>query len=468
MTTGGRRDAVVRGHAVGEGDPVSRSCECTRRTLHVTATRPGHQRGAAWHRDRDRRGGGAVRPRGRCCRSTRSAPREVGLSPSASPFRKLDGGQPDRVPRRGGLPGRAADARVCASSSGRSSRVEKFPWVQVPGGRDRRGDRAGRRAAADRRQERGLQAGVRQLLEPRARSSSTAARRACSARCCRRARCVPIHPVAFLVHHRRRRSTACRSRPTSRGQAERRRADARSRSACRPSSCASIGHRARRRPLDIVGIVTALEGEPLPSGDIASRLGGFADIAAMEASNAGGSTATTDAEIIEVLLGSKNTLHNNYQDFQAFLDARRQDRPAARPAALRRLPAEPVPRARRDGADARREPGRGRGHQGASSACRRSTRRAPSSSSARSCGPATAASGRSRCAPASTRSTRACYAAEIVPTSILTLNWADGHVGGAQPRRAPVADRRQEPRGLRLPDRPAGADPRARHARRRR
>lgn len=72
--------------------------------------------------------------------------------------------------------------------------------------------------------------------------------------------------------------------------------------------------------VDLVGVVTALEGEPLPSGDIASRLGGFEDVAAIEASNAGGSTTTTDAELIDMLLGSKNTLHNNYQDFQAFLD----------------------------------------------------------------------------------------------------------------------------------------------------
>src|SRR5215212_11630973 len=72
--------------------------------------------------------------------------------------------------------------------------------------------------------------------------------------------------------------------------------------------------------IDLVGVVTALEGGPLPSGDIASRLGGFEDVAAIEASNAGGSTTTTDAELIDLLLGSKNTLHNNYQDFQAFLD----------------------------------------------------------------------------------------------------------------------------------------------------
>src|SRR5439155_23688866 len=68
-------------------------------------------------------------------------------------------------------------------------------------------------------------------------------------------------------------------------------------------------------PQDVVGIVTALEGEPLPLGDVASRLGGFDDISAME------QVEGNDSQIIEVLLGSKNTMHNNYQDFQKFLDA---------------------------------------------------------------------------------------------------------------------------------------------------
>ena len=66
--------------------------------------------------------------------------------------------------------------------------------------------------------------------------------------------------------------------------------------------------------VDVVGIVTTYEGDPLPSGDIASRLGGFADVSQLEASK------VTDQQIIEVLLGNKNNLHNNYQDFQAFLD----------------------------------------------------------------------------------------------------------------------------------------------------
>jgi hypothetical protein len=67
-------------------------------------------------------------------------------------------------------------------------------------------------------------------------------------------------------------------------------------------------------PQDMIGVVTTLEGEPLPAGDIANRLGGFDDVAAME------TTENSDSEIIELLLGSKNTLHNNYQDFQAFVD----------------------------------------------------------------------------------------------------------------------------------------------------
>ncbi len=73
-------------------------------------------------------------------------------------------------------------------------------------------------------------------------------------------------------------------------------------------------------PLDMVGIVTVLEGEPLSSGDIASRLGGYEDIAVMMQSPADGTPSETDAKVIEILLGSKNVLHNNYQDFQAFLE----------------------------------------------------------------------------------------------------------------------------------------------------
>ena len=80
---------------------------------------------------------------------------------------------------------------------------------------------------------------------------------------------------------------------------------------------------------DMVGVVTALEGDPLPSSDIACRLTGiarqdgdgpdkrtgFSDLEAMMQD-----TTKKDLDIIETLLGNKNALHNNYQDFQAFID----------------------------------------------------------------------------------------------------------------------------------------------------
>ncbi len=72
------------------------------------------------------------------------------------------------------------------------------------------------------------------------------------------------------------------------------------------------------RVLDMIGIVTALEGEPLPAGDIASRLGGFADIEALETA-AGGNTAM-DARLIETILGNQGDKHGAYQDFQKFLE----------------------------------------------------------------------------------------------------------------------------------------------------
>lgn len=68
---------------------------------------------------------------------------------------------------------------------------------------------------------------------------------------------------------------------------------------------------APREGKDIVGVITTLDGPP--SGDIASRIGGFRDVIDMEAA---GSTPT---EIIQTVLQSKNGLHNNYQNFTEFL-----------------------------------------------------------------------------------------------------------------------------------------------------
>jgi uncharacterized membrane protein YqiK len=67
--------------------------------------------------------------------------------------------------------------------------------------------------------------------------------------------------------------------------------------------------------VDMIGIVTTLEGSPLPKGAIANRLGDFADIGELEMK-----PETSDAELVEAILSVKNEAHNNYQDFQAFLD----------------------------------------------------------------------------------------------------------------------------------------------------
>jgi hypothetical protein len=69
------------------------------------------------------------------------------------------------------------------------------------------------------------------------------------------------------------------------------------------------------KTIDMVGIVETLEGEPLPSGDIACRLGRFDDVKKME------TDARREVEIADVLIGNQNERHNNYQDYQMFLDA---------------------------------------------------------------------------------------------------------------------------------------------------
>jgi hypothetical protein len=68
--------------------------------------------------------------------------------------------------------------------------------------------------------------------------------------------------------------------------------------------------------VDMIGVVTSLDGEPLPAGAIASRLGGFKDVSEVE-----GKAGITDFELMALILGSKNDQHNNYQDFQKFLEA---------------------------------------------------------------------------------------------------------------------------------------------------
>jgi uncharacterized membrane protein YqiK len=75
-----------------------------------------------------------------------------------------------------------------------------------------------------------------------------------------------------------------------------------------------VAHITPQGDRDIVGVVTTLEGPP--SGDIASRIGGFADVTAMEDTERG-----TPTQIIQAVLKAKNDLHDNYQDYQGFLDS---------------------------------------------------------------------------------------------------------------------------------------------------
>jgi hypothetical protein len=68
--------------------------------------------------------------------------------------------------------------------------------------------------------------------------------------------------------------------------------------------------------VDMIGVVTALDGEPLQANAIASRLGGFKDVSEFEVQ-----PGVTDFQLMGLILGSKNDQHNNYQDFQKFLEA---------------------------------------------------------------------------------------------------------------------------------------------------
>ena len=124
---------------------------------------------------------------------------------------------------------------------------------------------------------------------------------------------VPIHPVAFLVLTARQ-AFGVPVAPEMQQRAKATGGVLRSESFGLSADQLRVVVISPNGPQDTVGIVTALEGEPLPSGDIASRLGAFEDILAAEAAEA------TDADVIELLLGNKNNLHNNYQDFQRFVD----------------------------------------------------------------------------------------------------------------------------------------------------
>src|SRR6266699_278300 len=186
--------------------------------------------------------------------------------------------------------------------------VSKYPWVQVPAGEigvviSQLGERlpTGAKSAVYRPEfgnftdlgafvNNGGQKGVqRPVLPP--------------------GTLVPVHPVAFLVIT----ATKAYGLPIDRQLLMR--------GPLGPEAFGLQPHQLRvtliapQGDQDVVGIVTTLDGAPLPPADIAGRIGGFADIEALEKD-----PQVSDSELIEKLLGAKNELHNNYQDFQAFLD----------------------------------------------------------------------------------------------------------------------------------------------------
>jgi uncharacterized membrane protein YqiK len=111
----------------------------------------------------------------------------------------------------------------------------------------------------------------------------------------------PIHPVGFVVITTEGAFGKMISEATERAVAQ------------VDQSALKVMHITPQGDRDIVGVVTTLEGPP--SGDIASRIGGFADVTEME-----GGTRRSPTLIIQAVLRSKNHLHDNYQDFQAFLE----------------------------------------------------------------------------------------------------------------------------------------------------
>lgn len=186
--------------------------------------------------------------------------------------------------------------------------VAKHPWVQVPAGEigvviSQIGDRlpTGAKSAVY-RPEFGNFTGLRDFL-------ANGGQKGVQRPVLPPGTLIPVHPVAFLVVT----ATKAYGLPINRSIA-----------AAGPLSAESFGLTPKQLRVtviapegeqDLVGIVTTLDGEPLPPADIAGRIGGFGDIEALEAQ-----PGVTDSELIEALLGAKNQLHNNYQDFQAFLD----------------------------------------------------------------------------------------------------------------------------------------------------
>ena len=151
----------------------------------------------------------------------------------------------------------------------------------------------------------------------------------------------------------------------------------------------------------MIGVVTTLEGEPLPAGDIASRLGGFTDVEALETA-AGGDIhdgCATDRDDS----GNQNERDSAYQDFQQFCNSAANWAPGTIPVYA--LITSPVLRPVEEVPMLVVAAGSGCGRRRCTSVFRCRIPRELNSSSAASCGPVYP--GRSRCERENTQSIRA-------------------------------------------------------------
>jgi len=86
--------------------------------------------------------------------------------------------------------------------------------------------------------------------------------------------------------------------------------------------------------VDMEGVVTTLDGDPLPAGDISSRLGGFKDIEEFRYEPPPPGATQDDFgefQLIETILGSKNDQHKIVPGFPNVSGQGRENRFAARP-----------------------------------------------------------------------------------------------------------------------------------------
>ena len=339
--------------------------------------------------------------------------------------RKLDERSVAGPPRRGRLPGRPADAGAAlqALADLRRRALRLGPGAAGPRRpRHRPGRRCRCRPAPsprDYRPEFGNFASIRTFLD-------NGGQRGVQRPVLPPGTTAPIHPIGFVV------VTSDRTFGKMVSESTKQAVDQVDPSFLKVVNITPQGDR------DLVGVVTTLEGPP--SGDIASRIGGFNDVP-----RDGGRRAARRSRSSRPCCGRRTSCTTTT----------RTTRPSSTAAAASACSTTRCCTARtcstrsscasscaRCSSFARaRSPS-----SSPTSGCPPRTPRARSSSSARSCSPATRASGPSRCAPASTRSTRA----STRPRSCRRRSSrSTGPISRARPTASTLGWRRSTPRARR-------------------